>query len=107
MSLFVKPISSFLPSPKMSLDSTCILLSSIVHEPIHEKFCLGFTLWLNKPKIKTWTWLFYKQTNMNKLFIKSNPTIYEWHNSFTTLIVSLFIDTHFRDTFSTSPIHVL
>ena len=33
-------------------------------------FCLGSPHLLNKPKTKDQTWLIYKQTNVNKLFIK-------------------------------------
>ena len=37
-------------------------------------FYLGSACLLNKPKIKAQAWLIYKQTSMNKLFIKSSSS---------------------------------
>ena len=37
-------------------------------------FCLGSTCLLNEPKTKAQSWLIYKQTNMNKLFIKPSQS---------------------------------
>ena len=55
----------------MSLNSTCFVLSPIVHEFVQKQFFfLSSACLSNKPKTKAQAWLIYKQTNMNELFIK-------------------------------------
>ena len=59
----------------MSLDPTYFVLRSNVHIYIYiiyiffSLLVLGLVCLLNKSKTQTQTWLFYKQTNMNALFV--------------------------------------
>ena len=41
---------------------------------VNKFFCLSSACLLNEPKTKAQVWLIYKQTNMNKLFIKPSPS---------------------------------
>jgi len=49
-------------------------------------FCFGCACLLNKPKNKAQAW--YKQANMNELFIKPTQVFYKWLSLFTTLAKS-------------------
>ena len=77
MSLLVKLISILLPNSQISLGSILFLLywalmfTSLFMNNI---FYSGSARLLNKAKTKAWTWLFYKQTNMNELFIKPSSS---------------------------------
>ena len=59
----------------MSLCLNCVVSSLIAHEFVYEQFfCLGLACLLNEPKTNAQVWLIYKQTSMNKLFIKSSSS---------------------------------
>ena len=59
----------------MSLCLNCCVSSLIAHELVREQiFLLGLGLFIKRAKTEAQTWLIYKQTNMDKLFIELSPS---------------------------------
>ena len=59
----------------MSLYLNCCVSNLIAHELVRKQiFLLGLGLFIKRAKTEAQTWLIYKQTNMDKLFIELSPS---------------------------------